>query len=250
MLRSIEELEGYVLEATDGRIGRCSDFLLEAPPWVVRYMVADTGRWLPGRKVLISPISLGEPDWASHTLSVLLSKQEVEDAPPLDRDAPVSRSHESALLEHHGYGTYWGGAGLWGLTAVPSQLRAPQGLGSTAEPPDQRAEGPPLRSASELMGYDVRATDGSLGRVKDFIVDDETWALRYVVVDTRKWLPGRQVLVAPDWLRSVNWAEEAVEVDLTREQVRNSPPFDPAAPVNRGDEQRLYDFYGRPVYWE
>jgi hypothetical protein len=107
-----------------------------------------------------------------------------------------------------------------------------------------------LRSVQEVAGYHIQATDGEIGHVEDFILDDETWMLRYVVVDTRNWLPGRKVIVPPSWVESVDWANRKVSVDFTREEVRTSPEYDPAAPVNREYEVRLYDFYGRPKYWE
>jgi hypothetical protein len=103
-----------------------------------------------------------------------------------------------------------------------------------------------LQSARDVMGYRIAATDGEIGHVDDFIVDDETWALRYMVVDTRNWLPGRKVLVATEWIREVRWTDASAVVDLTREAVRSSPEFDPAAPINREVEVQLYDYYGRP----
>jgi hypothetical protein len=107
-----------------------------------------------------------------------------------------------------------------------------------------------LRSVKELCNYVLEATDGEIGRCKDFLFDDGRWTVRYMVVDTRNWLPGRKVLVAPVWITSVDWAESKVSVDLTREQVKNSPEYDPSTPVKREYEVRLYDFYGRPNYWD
>lgn len=108
---------------------------------------------------------------------------------------------------------------------------------------------PHLRSAREVIGYHIQAKNGDIGHVEDFIVDDEAWAIRYMVVDTQNWLPGKKVLVAPVWIESIHWAEAKVRVTLTRAKIKKSPEFDPAAPVNREYEDRLYDFYGRPKYW-
>ena len=247
MLRSIKDVEGYVLQATDGDIGRCKDFLFDERQWVVRYMVADTGKWIPKRRVLISPVSLGEPDWRSRRFSVLLSKDEVEKAPGIEEDQPVSRQHEAELFMHYGYAPYWQGTGLWGLSSVPDRLRAEEETAvATAAAP---AGDPGLRSIDEVVGYHVHASDDEVGHVEDFIVDDESWVIRYVVVDTRNWLPGRKVLVAPDWFAGFDWRDRSARVDMTRDQVERSPAYDPTQPVNREYETRLYDFLGRPTYW-
>jgi hypothetical protein len=106
-----------------------------------------------------------------------------------------------------------------------------------------------LQSTQEVIGYYIQASDGDIGHVEDFIADDAAWTMRYIVIDTRNWWPGKKVLVAPQWVTAVNWGESQVQVDLRCEDIKNSPEFDPAAPVNREYEERLYDFYGRPKYW-
>lgn len=108
---------------------------------------------------------------------------------------------------------------------------------------------PHLRSTREVIGYHIQANDGGIGHVDDFIAGGEDWVIRYMIVDTRNWLPGRKVLVAPTWVKRVDWAKRDVYVDLSRETIENSPEFDPSAPVNREYELRLYDYYGRPRYW-
>ena len=253
MLRSIDEMDGYVLQATDGEIGRCKDFLFDDGSWVIRWMVADTGKWIPGRRVLVSPVSLGVPDWSSRRFHVMLTKDEVEGAPSLSEDEPVSRQYEAEIFRHRGYTPYWGGAGLWGLAAIPSGLReggAEAWRDETVLTQELPQGDPHLRSVDEVTGYGIRAKDGEIGHVEDFIVDDESWVIRYVVVDTRKWLPGRKVLVLPSHVRALSVGEREAEVDLTREQVKASPEYEPDRPITRAYESRLYDVYGRAVYWE
>jgi hypothetical protein len=153
---------------------------------------------------------------------------------------------------------YWGGAAHFGAGAaatLPYALAAAK-TAKEEEEGDSRsdaAEGQSksshLRSTREVIGYNIQASDGEIGHVEDFIVDDETWIIRYMVVNTRDWLPGKKVLVAPRWIEKVTWAESKVYVELTRESVKNSPEFDPSAPVNREYETKLYDYYGRPKYW-
>jgi hypothetical protein len=247
MLRSIKDLFNYVLKADDGEIGRCKDFLFDDERWTVRYMVADTGKWLPERKVLISPISLGEPDWSSRLFPVRLTKKKIEDAPDLDQDAPVSRQYEISWAEHYSWPYYWVGIHPWGAALYPRSLydrRIVENKNIEADSGDDH-----LRSAREVTDYSIQAPDGEIGHVEDFIMDDETWSIRYMVVDTGNWLPGQKVLTAPVWIASIDWKERKVNVDLATEQIKKSPKYDPSAPVNREYESRLYDCYGRPKYW-
>jgi hypothetical protein len=80
-------------------------------------------------------------------------------------------------------------------------------------------------------------------------VDDETWCIRYMVVDTSNWWFGRKVLVSSEWITRVDWSESLLRVDMTREKVKNSPEYDSSGHVQREYERRLHDYYGRPGYW-
>jgi len=252
LLRSIRELRGYTLKAKDGAVGRCKDFLFDDAEWTIRYMVADTRKWLPGRKVLIPAASLGEPDWQADLLHVALTRDQIKGAPALDEDEPVSRQYEEAFLEHIGLPVYWVPAGPLGPHAFPAQP------GKTAGSEDRPNAGsgvrgdPHLRSCAEVTGYEVSGADGRIGRIGDFIVGDERWILRYIVVDTGSGLPGpgRRILLAPDWLTGFEWARGEARTDLTVDRVQTCPDYNPAEPVNRAYEERLYDYYGRPVYWD
>jgi hypothetical protein len=250
MLRSVDEITGYTLAATDGEVGRCWDFLFDDTLWVVRYMIADTRKWLPGRKVLISPILLGTPDWETRRFPVDLTKDAIKAAPPLREDAPVSRQYEAKYFQHYEIPFYWVSDAAWGAYMTPAAARA----AARAEQADEGDIGPGggdprLRSINEVTDYTVSARDGEVGKVSDFILDDEPWIVRYLVFDTGSWLSGRKVLVAPDWVRRIDWPQQSLSVEMTREQVENSPVFDRAQPINREYEARLYDFYGRPRYW-
>ncbi|MGC9364361.1 MAG: PRC-barrel domain-containing protein [Fidelibacterota bacterium] len=247
MLRSINEIVGYSLDAEDGNIGKCWDFLFDDKFWTVRYMVADTGKWLPGRKVIISPISLGEPDWSAQAFPVRLTKKQIENTPGLDEAEPVSRQHEIRFFKYYGWPYYWGGAHVWGAVAFPGLLYDRKPVDSDSV--DKESGDEHLRSAREVTGYYIQARDGEVGHVEDFILDDDAWIIRYLVVDTRNWLPGKKVLLAPDWIESIDWSCQKVVVDLTQEEIKASPEYDPKVPVNREYEERLYDFYGRPMYW-
>ena len=254
MLRSVKSLYDYVLSAEDGMIGRCKDFLFDERMWTIRYMVADTGKWLPKRKVLISPISLGHPDWKARVFPVRLTKEQIKKAPSLESDAPVSRQHEIEWTQHFGWPYYWAGTLPWGITPNPGDLYHPKirenKKNEIQENDNLSGSGDNcLRSSDEVTGYQIQATDDDIGHVEDFILNEETWVIQYMVVDTRNWLPGRKVLVAPNWIETVSWPLSTVSVGLTKEMVKESPTYDPSMPVNRKYEKQLYDFYGRPAYW-
>jgi hypothetical protein len=241
MYRSMKEMRGYSLVATDGSLGGLKDTLFDSRFWVVRYLVADTRAWLPGRHVLLSPSAIKEAEWASKTILLALTKKQVEDSPEIDEHLPVSRQREIEVNRYFHWPIYWEDFGP-AQPAVPTEAEAEP---VTEEGPDVH-----LRSAVEVEGYRIAATDGEIGHLEDLIVDDESWRIRYAIIDTRNWLPGRKVLVAPDWIEKISWGGREVEMGLSREQIRESPEYDPASPVNRAYEERLYDFYGRPAYWK
>jgi len=256
MLRSLIDLTGYTLRARDGDIGSVADFLFDDERWVVRYLVADTGSIFTRRHALISPISFREADWPSRRFHLALTKAEVENSPEVDHDQPVSRQRERELHDYWGYSLYWGYPGLWGTAGYPAALAMPATPPPATSPPAQREmlnrerenQDAHLRSASEVHDYDIAGTDASIGHVEDFIVDDASWALRYVVVDTSKWWFGKKVLIAPEWVTRVSWESKTMHLDMTRRQIENSPVWDPKEPINRVYEAQLYDYYGRPAY--
>lgn len=254
MLRSVDDLLGYTVRATDGDVGSVEDFFFDDRNWTVRYFVVDTGGWLPGRRVLLSTIPFGRPEWEKRVFPVLQTRWQIEHSPDIDTHKPVSRQMEEELHTYYGWSPYWRtGAGLAvgiGAPAVAeavSEEEEPEGR-ETAGVGGPEAEAH-LRSVREVTGYYVQATDGGVGQVADFIVDDETWVMRYLVVDTRELLPGKRVLLAPAWVERIDWAERRVYVEMRAEIIKNSPEFDPSQAVNRESEVRLYDYYGRPKYW-
>ncbi len=242
MLRSVRDILGYRAQATDGQIGTVKDFYFDDEAWTVHYIVLDTGHWLPGRRVLISPQSLGEPDWRREILPVGLSCRKIEDSPNIDTEKPVSRRMQSQLLQHFDWTPYWGYLG--------PAVEQPMTEVAEAEPAEDHEPDEHLRSVREVCHYRMHARDGEIGQLRDFIVQTEGWVLRYLVVDTRVWLPGKKVLVSPAWIERVDWATAEVYVDLERETIKHGPRFDYHCPVNRDYEQRMFDYYGRPVYWD
>ena len=248
MLRTMKSLRGYRLVGMDDAIGKVAEFYFDDHAWEVRYLVADLGTWLPGRRVLLAPQAVGRPDWEGKLLPVSLTRAQIEASPPIEADEPVSRQREHDLHAYFGWAPYWAGdVPLAHPTGAPTpEEAAAEAAVATAT---TGSGDPHLRSSREVIGYDIEASDDSIGHVEDFVIECDSWAIRYMVVDTRTWLPGRKILVAPTWIDDVDWADRFVRVSLTRSQVEGSPEFDPKAPVNREYEARLYDYYGRQKYW-
>jgi len=249
MLRSLKDLERYNVSATDGDIGSVGNFLLDDESWAIRYLIVKTGGFFNERRVLISPISFREVDWSAGRFHLALTMEKIKNSPSVDVDKPVSRQHERDYYGYYGWPFYWGAEGMWGMGAYPNTLAA----GAWYNPSAERYEEPGdvhLRSAQEVRGYHIQGSDESIGHVDDFIVDDQTWAIRYLVVDTSNWWVGKKVLVAPPWVTSVSWEERNVYVAMSRQAIKDSPEWNAYAAVNREYETRLYDYYGRPAYWE
>jgi uncharacterized protein YrrD len=254
MLRSINrDLRGFTIGATDGDIGKVEEVYFDDESFTVRHLVVDTGGWLGSRKVLISPMALREIDWSVKRINAVLTRSQVEKSPAINTDMPVSRQHEMEYYSYYGYPYYWAGPYLWGDYSYPSP--SPRSAGSKLLENERHWDwvgesgDPHLRSSAEVTGYHVAATDDEIGHVEDFLIDDATWAIRYMVVDTRSWWPGKNVLVSPEWIDRVVWSDSKVYVRMTREQIKKSPEHDPSGPVQRDYETRLHDHYGRPRYW-
>jgi sporulation protein YlmC with PRC-barrel domain len=255
MLRTISTLKGLTVRAIDGEIGSVYDVYFDAQHWTVRYFVVDTGTWLSGRRVLVSPMSLrNSADVVGDRLNVGLSKAQIEQAPSWDTDKPVSRQHEIAYSRYYDYPYYWTGPARWGVGWEPLIGTAPVPRPDPVEEEilarERESADVHLHSARDVLGYYVQAADDDVGHVEDFLVDDRTWAVRYIVVDTRNWLPGRKVVIAPGWIKTVSWDDSRVYVDLLRKEVETAPEYDPHAPLERAVESRLHEHYRRPTYWD
>lgn len=259
MLRSINKLSGLTIYATDAEIGRADAFFFDDEHWSIRYMVANTGSWLNRETVLISPQSIRAIDWEGRRVDVNLTRQQVQDAPSTATDQPVSRQMELEHATYYGHEPYWHGPDMWGILGFPyyggGSGHASMGITSTErERASEIAHDLPhgdshLRSTHEVSGYHIRTSDGEIGHVDDFVMDDETWAVRYLLVNTHNWWPGKHVLLAPAWISAVNWSDRTVDVDLPRNTIKNGPAYDPTQ-LNREYEQRLYTHYQRSPYWD
>lgn len=243
MIRSLKETRGTAIHATDGFIGSVHDLYFDDQSWRIRYLVADTGKWLPGRKVLISPEAFSHPNWRDF-ISLNLTREQIRNSPDMNTDLPVSRRQEQQLVAHYGWTTEW-------LAPVP-EPGALSGISYEPLPAEAREpehpHDPNLRSAHEVISYTVQATDANIGHIDDFLFDDDAMLLRYAAVDTRDWLPSRSVLIPVRWMRGIHWAESRVLVDVDRHAVKTSPKFEPSMlPLDARYEKELLRHYDRPV---
>lgn len=249
MLLLQSELKNFTLRARDGEIGRCRDFLFDDHQWTLRYMEANTGKWLLGKRVVISPIVMGEPDLDAHEIPVDLDKQQIEDAPDAGEHEPISRQFEREYYGYFGFPYYWVGGDLWGLHGYPADLlNSEQDPGREESRNENRRSEAHLRSMHEVIGYAIHAHDGRIGHATDFVLDSETWAVRYLVLDVRRWFPGPHVLLAPQWIERMSWRDKDVYVDISRDLIASAPRFEP--PLTREAELAIFSHFSRPPYWQ
>ncbi len=256
MLRSVNDLKGFDIVATDGEIGDVEQFYFDDERWALRYIVVNTGNWLSGRQVLISPFSVTQVDRDNRRLHVALTRNQVEKSPHIDIHQPVSRQMEATYADYYGYPYYWGSPLLWGAEEHPD-LVAHQSAAATRHASTAGAAAMVrvisadvhLRSTREVASYHIAATDGEIGHVADFIVEDDSWTIRYLAIDTRNWLPGRKVIVSPQWIAAIDWAQARVHVNLSRDGVKRSPEYDSSRLISREYETQLHEHYGQPGYW-
>jgi uncharacterized protein YrrD len=238
MLYAATELTGFKLNSLEGEIGKVSEFYFDDRFWTIRYLVADTGTWLTGRMVLISPYALAAVNAEDQNIAVNLTMKRIEESPPLDSDKPVSRQFEA---DFHGY---------YGQTQGGSEpdIVSEEDIWSKPNPADHPWD-PDLYSMKDVIGHHVQASDEEIGHVEDFIIDDKTWVIRYLVINTRNWLPGKKILVSPHWIKRVSWIEAKVFVNLESDAIKLAPEYLEDDLITRDYEARLFEHYMSKGYW-
>lgn len=235
MLIKAKELNGFRLMGLDGEIGKVKQFYFDDKYWTIRYLVAETGDWLTSRQILISPYSLMTVNKVSKNLEVNLTKKQIEDSPSLDSDKPVSMQYEIDFSGYYGSPVYWGGLNMWGN--YPYIQRDPKKwIGSENH---EKSWDPHLRSTEAVSKYYIQAADGDIGHIDDFIINDETWNIRFVIIDTNKWWPGKKVLMSPSWIKSINAFNCNVIINLSLEEIRLSPEYNEESLITTEYETNL-----------
>lgn len=245
MLIKVKSLKGYKLHGRDGEIGHVDELYFDDKHWAIRYLIAETGNWLTGKQVLISPYALFAVNTDEENIAVNLTKKQIEECPSLDTDKPVSRQYEDDYYKYYGWPIYWDGPYMWGPS--PSIVRDHEKWAQFSK--SDKVWDPHLRSSYEVSGYYIQAEDGEIGHVEDFVIDDETWAIRYLIIDTENWLPGKKVLVSPQWINEISWSESKVFINLTREIIMQSPEYSDDSLLTRDYETGLFRHYNRKGYW-
>lgn len=256
MLFNVNDLLGFRVCAGDAPVAVLRDLLFDEHSSSVRYLVTDPEAWLATGQVLIAPAALTAVQSDAGRLETSLWKERFAASPSLAGGTDLSRPHEERLHEHHGWTPYWRAAGTVGLApywgaagTVPAQ-EPPSSAAPEPDAPAADAAESRLRSARDVIGFYIEALDGDIGHVDDLVLDLERWVIRYLVVDTRNWLPGRRVVVSPAWLRRIDWGSRSVVLDLDQERIRHSPAYDRARLLDRTFEEDLHRHAGRPGYWQ
>ena len=231
MLHPVSRFRGFAVEAIDGEIGRVEDVYFEDRHWTVREVVVDTTGGLGRPHVLVPSTVFRAIDWSARRVVAGLSGDAIRRSPDVGVGQPISRRDEHAILQHYGLPTD-------GVDRPPAR-----GAAAPVQPaaPDELF----LRSAHRTTGHTIQARDGDIGHVDDYLLDEEARRLRYVVVATRNWWPGKKVLLSLEWIEELCWPETTMQVDVTREAIRRAPEYDPARPMDPETERRLHEAHGR-----
>jgi uncharacterized protein YrrD len=251
MKRKIKSLIGNTIQATDGEIGKVKEFYFDDITWTIRYLIVETGSWLFGKKILLSPKALLTPDWEKHTFAANLTMAQIKDSPEIDTDKPISRQHEMDLYGYYPWGNYYWGIGM-GIGSMDMSYAASINQAAQKEADksvaDNSDEDTHLRSTHEVIGYNIKAADGEIGDVENFIMNDKTWTIDFMEVDTGNWFPGKKVLVSPQWIKEINWETSLVIVNASEDQVKNSPEYVPSQELRDSYEADLHKYYRFNTY--
>ncbi len=246
MKRRLGSLKGFTIGGTNGEIGKVRDFYFEDNTWIIRYLIVKTGSWLSGRKVLLSPTGMTGIDWQRKLIMTNLTTDQIKNSPEIDTDKPVSRQHEMDLYRYYPWGGYYWGGGI-GISGMA--MSYPVGLNNAIEEEkdtavaDSSHSDPHLRSTDTVTGYNIKAVDGEIGEVEDFIINDSNWQIDFILVDTGNWLPGKKVLIAPKMIREINWAASRVILYATEDKVKNSPVYQPGEEFSESYHANLQNYY-------
>ena len=254
MIQPISALKGFAMEASDGRMGNIVDFLFDDASWKVRWLVVDCGTWLKRRKVLIHPSAVSYVNLLDEQFEVNLTKARVEGSPEWGEHQPVSQRMQNRLYDYYGWDPLWGGpylgaavGGMASPIAPTPYLGFQTGAAQSFDIDESELGEPHLRSVVEVIGYHIHALDGDIGHVEDLLLDEEDWRLRYFVVDTRDWWFGKHVLIEAASVKDIEWSDRHVFLDVSRERVKSSPPWDPMVSFNELYRKQLHEHYGWPL---
>ena len=248
MKRSVKSLIGFTIGATDGEIGKVKEFYYDDETWIIRYLIVDTGNWLSGRVVLISPGSLSTPDWENEVFPVNLTKEQIMNSPEIDTEKLVNRQEKfksyiySPRVNYLDDGRVRLEMGMQKTNPIAQEVQKDENTIDKITDNDLH-----LRSTDNVTGYCIKATDGEIGDVEDFIIDDRTWRISFLVVDTGNWFPGKKVLLTPKKIKEIDWQTNTVFVNTSVAHVTNSPEYNPTQPLNEVYVEYVHNYYGQMI---
>jgi uncharacterized protein YrrD len=228
MMRTIRQLYGKTLAASDGEIGHIEDFYFDDQQWAVRYVIVDTGSWLPGRQVLLSPHAFRSILEKEDALQVILTRQQIEDSPEIASHKPVSRQYEEDYYRYYGWPSYWDGGGMWGLSGVPATpwpYLMPDQQTTTPGAPLSNGNDPHLRSTQAMNGYHIQTRDGPIGHLTDYVIDEQSWAICQLVIQTGHWFSGKEIVLSPQDVDRISYEQSTVYVSKTKEAISAAPQY-------------------------
>ncbi|WP_124997833.1 PRC-barrel domain-containing protein [Clostridium tagluense] len=245
MLNKAKTLKNYKLSCIDGEIGKVKEFYFDDHFWTIRYLIVNTGNWLTGRQVIISPYALAGVNKEEQSITINLTKNQIENSPSLYNDEFISQQFEEDYYKYYKWPIYWGGPNMWGTYGLSPRIESGQDqekLMGSPQVHEQRENR--LHMASDVIGYDIQATDVTIGHV-----DDKTLAIRYLIIDTKNWWPGKKVLISPKWIERISWDESKVFITLLRDDIKQSPEYTDEVLLTRDYENGLYQHYNQQGYW-
>ncbi|MBE0662983.1 MAG: PRC-barrel domain-containing protein [Bacteroidales bacterium] len=245
MKHSLKNLIGYSIETNDGMEGKIKDFLFDEDNWAVRYLEADFGGFFNDKRVILPVDVIINPNWENNQILLNTSKEKIGLSPAPAEIPTISREYEQKLYEHYGYPMYWGAGYVPPLPSGAYFPARPLNVPKNKQI-SEKAMNSSLRSFKDVEGYNIRATDDTLGHVEDLIVDDADWQLVYLIVDTSNWLPwSKKVMLAVDWMKEISYANREVKINLTTDTIKDAPDYDSDQPIEMSYEHELSEYYQR-----
>ena len=258
MLRKMKTLEGFTVHGNDGDLGKVEDFYFDQHSFVMRYLVIDTGSWLEHEQTLISPKAFKEINYENEEILVDLNSDELEESPSIKKNKPVSKVMEEKVVKHFDWPIYWtsphpsDGPPIETGRIIRKKILNFNELTDEEKQSKEEEVETNLRSFNEVRGYHIQAKDKEFGHLEDLFLDEENWVIRYLLIDTRNILPGKDVLIAPEWIQSISWNDEKIFVNKTKEEIKSAPEYKEEKSeylVHRDYEEKLYDHYDEIKYW-
>lgn len=245
MRRSLKELLGYSIKATDGHHGDINDFLFDGNNWIINYIHADLGTIFKDKKVIIPRMFWKNPSWINQNFEVSLSIKDIENGPLIDEYLPVSKQYEKELLKHFDLQSHIMRFQSQSVLQTAGNIHLENAFTKSVSE-DYENKGS-LRSFREVCNYSIRTKDGFKGKLNDLIIDDSNWEVKYIIIDLNGSIPwSRKVLINVNWIERISYPKKSIKINLNSDSLLNSKDFNPNELVNTKKVTKRFDYLGRP----